>query len=106
MGQRMQTCPECGNKVRDLYEWKGNVYCGMCQQENIEVYESTIIFRFFLFWRLSIDYQRRIFSQVIFPKRGWIRRFFRKLGEIIRIIIAEVRDVVSHVRTKVRKAEG
>ena len=77
MSQRMYICPKCENRVRTLYEWKGEEFCGMCQQENIEWYEVTLIYRFFLLFRLTKDYMGYVFDQVFFPDRGWIRRFIR-----------------------------
>ncbi len=75
MSHKMHMCPRCENKVRTLYEWKGKDFCGMCQQENIERYEATIVYRFFLLLRLTKDYADHVFNQVFFPDRGWTRRF-------------------------------
>ena len=98
MSQRMYRCPRCENKVRTLYEWKGNEFCGMCQQENIEKYETTLFYRFLLGWQLTKDYVSHVFGLVIFPDRGWIRIFIRLIGAITTRTIA-------YVRTKIRRKE-
>ncbi len=77
MSQRMYVCPRCENKVRTLYEWKDEEFCGMCQQENIERYEATVNYRFFLLLKLTKDYMERVSDQVFFPEQGWARRFVK-----------------------------
>jgi hypothetical protein len=88
----MHTCFKCENKVRTLYEWKGEeLFCGMCQQENIERYEATIVYRFFLLLQLVKDCANQSCAQVFFPERGWIRRS-------IRFSAGEIREIATYVR--------
>jgi len=91
MSYKLHECPKCWNKVRTLYEWKGNDYCGMCQQENIEQYEATIVYRFFLLLSLSRSYMGHIFGQVVFPERGWIRR-------AVRVSVYEIQGAIAYVK--------
>ncbi|KKK69589.1 hypothetical protein LCGC14_2932500, partial [marine sediment metagenome] len=97
MSQHMYICPKCENRVRTLYEWKGEEFCGMCQQENIEWYEVTLIYRFFLLFRLTKDYMGYVLDQVFFPSRGWIRRF-------IKFIVCETQGVIVYVQRYFQRA--
>jgi hypothetical protein len=103
----MYRCPKCRNKVRDLYEWKGEEYCGMCQQSNIEAYEATTIYRFLLFWQLTRAYIRSVFGQVVFPERGWVRRTIRGVNRGLDRFTEEVaainREIARERREKARK---
>ena len=92
MSQRMHVCDKCLNKVRTLYEWRDcGRFCGMCQQENIEVYENTVVYRAFLMCRLTRDFVAKIVDQVLFPGRGFPRRS-------IRFVVLQKRCFVSYVR--------
>ncbi|KKL68563.1 hypothetical protein LCGC14_2123760 [marine sediment metagenome] len=97
MSQRMHMCPRCENKVRTLYDWKGKNFCGMCQQENIEVYEATIIYRFFLLISLTKDYTKHIRDQVFLPDRGWTRKFAK-------FTVCNTQGVIAYVRRYLRRA--
>ena len=97
MGQRMYTCPKCENKVRTLYDWKGKNFCGMCQQENIEVYEATIIYRFFLLISLTKDYTKHVRDQVFLPDRGWTRKFAK-------FTVCKTQGVIAYVRKHLQRA--
>ncbi|GAF68657.1 unnamed protein product [marine sediment metagenome] len=92
MSQRMYVCFKCENKVRTLYEWEGEeLFCGMCQQENIEKYEATIVYRFFLLLQLVKDCVNKSCDQVFFPERGWIRR-------LVKFTIYWIRETITHVK--------
>jgi hypothetical protein len=102
----MKMCPRCENKVRTLYEWKGRDYCGMCQQENIEKYEATLVYRFFLLLQLVKDCVNQSCDQVFFPERGWIRRSVKFSGRKIREAVTYVQRLRARcaVRKRARRA--
>jgi len=111
MSERMYVCFKCENKVRTLYEWKGEeLFCGMCQQENIEKYEATIVYRFFLLLQLTKDFTVNVRDQVFFPPLGWFRMFIRFAPRKIEEGTAHARRIqtrmqVRRERWKKRRAE-
>ena len=105
MRRRMHRCDRCRNKTRTLYAWKGDEVCGICQQDNIERYEATILYRLHLSFRLTGEYIGKLFKLVIFPSQGYIRRAGRFIITGIRIIIRGTKYYVCHIWSKVRKTK-
>ncbi len=106
MSQRMHMCPRCENKVRTLYEWKDEEFCGMCQQENIERYEATLVYRFFLLLKLTKDYMEHVSDRVFFPDQGWARRATKFVVYYIEGGILYVKRLQGRARERVKRLQG
>jgi len=111
MSQRMHVCFKCENKVRTLYEWKGEeLFCGMCQQGNIERYEATLVYRFFLLIKLTRDYLEQVRGLVLYPEQGWTRKatkftVYRIRGVILYVERFRERCALRSSRRRARRAE-